>query len=87
MASAARDTAKLGRLAAETDAKAFAVDALDPGAVERLFGEVEAAIGIPEVVVYNANGRLPGPIETLDPEGVREARDLDIRRLSRRPGG
>lgn len=76
VAVAARDTAKLAGLVAETGAKAFAVDARDPGAVERLYAEVEAAIGIPEVVVYNASGRLRGPIETLDPDGVREALEI-----------
>ncbi len=39
----------------------------------RLFQEVEAEIGEPEVVLYNASGRLRGPIVELAPNGVREA--------------
>lgn len=73
VAIAARDIAKLQGLANETGARAFAVDARDPAAVARLFADVEAAIGVPEVVIYNASGRLRGPLGTLDPEGVREA--------------
>ena len=41
--------------------------------VKRLFGEVEAAIGAPEVVVYNASGRVRGPFVDLDPAEVERA--------------
>ncbi|MET0239779.1 MAG: SDR family NAD(P)-dependent oxidoreductase [Sphingobium sp.] len=73
VAIAARNVDKLAALAEETGAKAFAVDATDPAAVARLFAEVEAAIGVPEVVVYNASGRVRGAIADLDPEAVRSA--------------
>lgn len=73
VALAARDTAKLASLVAETGASAFAADATDPAAVEGLFGAVDAALGPPDLVVYNASGRLRGPIAELDPEGVRNA--------------
>ncbi|MFD2427786.1 hypothetical protein ACFSUK_05295 [Sphingobium scionense] len=38
-----------------------------------LFAATEAGIGVPEVVVYNASGRVRGPIVDLDPEEVRRA--------------
>ncbi len=34
---------------------------------------MENAIGVPEVVLYNASGRLRGPIADLDPEEARKA--------------
>lgn len=70
---AARDVDKLADLAAETGAETFATDAADPGAVERLFSEADARIGEPDVVIYNASARAPGPLATLDPETVRRA--------------
>jgi NAD(P)-dependent dehydrogenase (short-subunit alcohol dehydrogenase family) len=73
VAVAARDANKLRPLAAEIGAEAFAVDATDPAAVSRLFEDVEASIGVPEVVLYNASGRVRGPIPDLDPEAVRRA--------------
>src|SRR3546814_305946 len=71
VAVAARNIDKLQHLAAETGAQAFAVDATDPTGVADLFAAVEAGIGVPEVVVYNASGRVRGPIVDLDPEEVR----------------
>jgi len=76
VALAARNTDKLGGLVEETGARAFAVDASDPIAVAQLFVDVEAAIGVPEIVVYNASGRIRGPIVDLDPEAVRSAIDV-----------
>ena len=73
VAAAARDTTKLQPLAEETGAHLFAVDAADALSVERLFAEVEARIGVPEVVVYNASGRVRGPIAELDPAEVKRA--------------
>ncbi|HEY0269948.1 MAG TPA: SDR family NAD(P)-dependent oxidoreductase [Sphingomonas sp.] len=73
VAVAARDTDKLRPLVAETGAEACFVDAGDPGSVESLFEQVEARIGIPEIVLYNAGGRVRGPLVDLDPEAVREA--------------
>jgi NAD(P)-dependent dehydrogenase (short-subunit alcohol dehydrogenase family) len=73
VAIAARDAGKLRPLAEETGALAFAVDATDPAAVAQLFDDVEAEIGVPEVVLYNASGRERGAIVDLDPEAVRRA--------------
>jgi len=73
IALAARDVGKLGPLCHATGAKAYACDATSPTDVARLFTEVEAAIGTPDVVVYNASGRVRGPIVDLDPEAVAQA--------------
>lgn len=70
---AARNPQKLASLAAQTRAKTFACDASDPAQVEALFAEVDKALGPPDVVVYNASGRLRGPLVDLDPEDVAEA--------------
>jgi NAD(P)-dependent dehydrogenase (short-subunit alcohol dehydrogenase family) len=73
VALAARNTDKLADLAADTGAGLFAADASDPAAVARLFEQVDAAIGPPEVVVFNASARVRGGIRDLDPEAVRRA--------------
>ena len=73
VALAARNTDKLSALATETGAKTFAVDATDPAAVDALFAAVDAAIGVPDVLIYNASGRLRGPLAELDPAGVQQA--------------
>jgi NAD(P)-dependent dehydrogenase (short-subunit alcohol dehydrogenase family) len=70
---AARDVAKLAPLAAETGAATFAVDASDPAAVRRLFEDVDARLGQPDIVAYNASGRLRGPIVELDSAAVAQA--------------
>ena len=57
---AARNVEKLAALAAETGAETFAVDAADPASVSRLFEEADARLGTPDVVLYNASGRLRG---------------------------
>jgi NAD(P)-dependent dehydrogenase (short-subunit alcohol dehydrogenase family) len=73
VALAARNADKLAALAAETGATAFPADAADLASVERLFAAVDERLGPPDVVVYNASGRLRGPLAELDPEGVRRA--------------
>ncbi len=70
---AARDTAKLQALAAETRAATFAVDAADAGAVAGLFADVDRRLGEPDLVVYNASARAHGPIAELDPVAVQKA--------------
>jgi NAD(P)-dependent dehydrogenase (short-subunit alcohol dehydrogenase family) len=73
VALAARSTAKLEGLAAETGARIFEADASDPAQVETLFQEVDRALGPPDVTVYNASGRLRGPLVDLDPVEVERA--------------
>jgi NAD(P)-dependent dehydrogenase (short-subunit alcohol dehydrogenase family) len=70
---AARNTDKLAELVAETGAASFTVNAADPAAMTRLFDEADARIGVPDLVVYNASGRVRGPLAELDPAAVKEA--------------
>ncbi len=76
VALAARNTAKLSGLVAETGARAFACDAAEPEQVADLFDAVRAALGVPDVVVYNPSARARGPITELDPAEV--ARGLAV---------
>jgi NAD(P)-dependent dehydrogenase (short-subunit alcohol dehydrogenase family) len=73
VALAARNTDKLASLCAETGARAFACDAVQPEQVAQLFSAVEGAIGSPEIVVYNASGRARGPLVELVPAEVERA--------------
>ncbi len=73
VAIAARNTAKLAALSAETGAQSFACDAVDPDQVARLFDDVESRLGMPDVVVYNASGRLRGSLIELVPAEVEHA--------------
>jgi NAD(P)-dependent dehydrogenase (short-subunit alcohol dehydrogenase family) len=70
VALAARRTANLAALAQETGAKAFTCDSTNRDEVAKLFGDVEAALGAPDVVVYNASYRTRGPFVQLDPTEV-----------------
>ncbi len=70
---AARNVEKLKALSAETGTTALQVDAADADQVERLFNQTDAHIGAPEVVIYNASGRVRGPIAELAPADVRSA--------------
>ena len=73
VALAARATDKLTALTQETGAQAFACDAAQQGEVEKLFADVEAAIGAPDVVVYNASFRTRGAFVDLVPADVEKA--------------
>ena len=66
VALAARRTDKLAALASETGANLHACDAADPASVAALF----AAVGAPEVVVYNPSYRTRGALVDLDPAEV-----------------
>jgi NAD(P)-dependent dehydrogenase (short-subunit alcohol dehydrogenase family) len=76
VALAARDTGKLAALVEETGAHAFSADAADPTSVDALFRDVDAAIGAPDVVIYNASGRVRGPLAQLDPAAVRQSLEV-----------
>jgi NAD(P)-dependent dehydrogenase (short-subunit alcohol dehydrogenase family) len=73
VALAARNSEKLAPLCAETGAKAFACDAINPEQVTRMFAAVEDAVGAPDVVVYNASARARGPVAELVPAEVERA--------------
>ena len=73
VALAARSTADLGPLATETHAEVFACDASQRADVERLFAELDASGGAPDVVAYNASYRTRGPFVDLDPDEVEKS--------------
>ena len=72
VAVAARQTDKLAALAKETGAAVHKCNAADPADVAALFEAVEAKAGAPDIVVYNASGRVRGPLVDLPPEEVRK---------------
>ena len=73
VAFAARDTAKLAPLCAETGACAFACDAQKEVEVRRLFADIDREQGAPDVVIYNASARTRGPFVELAPAEVQHA--------------
>ena len=66
VALAARDTAKLKELCAQTGALAYQCDAADARQVNETFAALERERGIPDLVVYNAGYRTRGPLVGLD---------------------
>src|SRR5262249_55432326 len=79
VAVAARRRDKLALLCSETAASAQDRDGADPAEVESLFKTLDAEQGAPDLVVYNASGRLRGPLTELDPAEV--ARALSVTAL------
>lgn len=70
---AARNTDKLAALAEEVGAETIACDAGIREEVERMFAAVAERAGAPDVVVYNASGRVRGPLIDLDADAVEAA--------------
>ena len=70
VALAARNTAKLGALAAQTGALLLECDAVDAAQVEAAFVAVERKWGVPDLAVYNASYRTRGPVAELVPAEV-----------------
>ena len=73
VALAARRAGELSDLAKEVAGQAFTCDATKRAEVAKLFGEVEAAFGAPDVVIYNASYRTRGPFVELDPAEVEKS--------------
>ncbi|MCA0250068.1 MAG: SDR family NAD(P)-dependent oxidoreductase [Proteobacteria bacterium] len=73
---AARQTDKLSALAKETGAAVHVCNAADPGDVAALFGALDAAGRVPDVVVYNASNRVRAPLVDLAPEDVKRAIEI-----------
>jgi NAD(P)-dependent dehydrogenase (short-subunit alcohol dehydrogenase family) len=72
VALAARNVKKLDGLVKEIDGCAYTCDASSPTNVKNLFHAVNQDLGDPNLVVYNASGRVRGPITELDPDAVRQ---------------
>ena len=73
VALASRSTGDLEALVKETGARAFACDAAERAQVEKLFAEVDASNGTPDIVIYNASFRTRGPFVELDPLDVEKS--------------
>jgi NAD(P)-dependent dehydrogenase (short-subunit alcohol dehydrogenase family) len=73
VALAARNTGKLDALTRETGAKTFTCDATQGEDVAKLFSDVEAQIGAPDIVIYNASQRARGPFIELAPNDVAQS--------------
>jgi NAD(P)-dependent dehydrogenase (short-subunit alcohol dehydrogenase family) len=73
VALAARSTGDLDALVKQTGARAFACDAAKRGEVEKLFADVDASVGTPDIVIYNASFRTRGPFVDLDPLDVEKS--------------
>jgi NAD(P)-dependent dehydrogenase (short-subunit alcohol dehydrogenase family) len=71
-----RNIQKLEPLAAATGALTFAADAADPSAIAEVFDQVDARLGSPDVVVYNASARAHGPLADIDPAAAHRALDV-----------
>ena len=77
VALAARSTGDLAELAKETGAAAFTCDASKRADVDKLFADLDAGPGAPDIVIYNPSYRTRGPIAELDPEAVRAFAHID----------
>ena len=73
VALAARTTDDLHDLAIEASAETFACDAAKRTDVEKLFYNLDATVGAPEILIYNASYRTRGPFTELDPAEVEKA--------------
>jgi len=71
VALAARDPKKLEGLVKEIEGRAYPCDASIPQDVDNLFDSLAKDSGEPDVVVYNASGRVRGPITESDADAVR----------------
>jgi NAD(P)-dependent dehydrogenase (short-subunit alcohol dehydrogenase family) len=70
---AARTPDKLRAVAAATKAEVLRCDATVKADVDALFASCDAGPGAPDVVIYNASGRVRGPLVDLNPAAVKQA--------------
>ncbi|GAB4359808.1 MAG: SDR family oxidoreductase [Kiloniellaceae bacterium] len=73
VALAARHPEKLQGLASDLGARTYACDVAERASVDTLVAQVTADLGVPDVVLFNASGRVRGPFTELDPEAVKQA--------------
>jgi NAD(P)-dependent dehydrogenase (short-subunit alcohol dehydrogenase family) len=73
VALAARSTSDLAPLERETGAQAHACDASKPAEVAKLFAQLDAHFGAPDIAIYNASYRTRGPFVELDPAEVEKS--------------
>jgi NAD(P)-dependent dehydrogenase (short-subunit alcohol dehydrogenase family) len=73
VALAARSTDDLHNLALDIGAETFACDASRRSEVDKLFENLDATVGAPEIVIYNPSYRVRGPFVELDPDEVEKS--------------
>jgi NAD(P)-dependent dehydrogenase (short-subunit alcohol dehydrogenase family) len=73
VALAARTVGDLEPLAKEIGGSTFTCDASKPADVTKLFAELDAGFGAPEIMIYNASFRTRGPFVELDAAEVEKA--------------
>jgi len=73
VALAARSASKIAPDLAKAGAKAYRCDASKREDVTRLFDQVIAELGVPDLAIYNASGRVRGPLTELDAAAVEQA--------------
>ncbi len=73
VALASRSVEDLSGLAKEIGARTFTCDASKRADVEKLFADLDASAGGPDVVIYNASYRTRGPFIELDPVEVEKS--------------
>ncbi len=73
IALAARNTEKLSELVNELGAVAYTCDTSVPNSVQSLFSSIQAELGNPRVVIFNASKRVRGKISEIDVDQVKDA--------------
>ncbi|MSP46828.1 MAG: SDR family NAD(P)-dependent oxidoreductase [Xanthobacteraceae bacterium] len=73
VALAARTTGDLAGLAQEIGGVTFTCDASKRADVDKLFADLDAGFGAPEIVIYNPSYRTRGPLIELDPAEVEKS--------------
>ncbi len=61
------EAAASAKAAGAAEARAYAADLSDAASIERLFGQVRAELGDPEILVVNGGGPRPGSFSQLSP--------------------
>ncbi|HEX4894491.1 MAG TPA: SDR family NAD(P)-dependent oxidoreductase, partial [Hyphomicrobiaceae bacterium] len=70
LALASRNPDRFSAIAGACGAVSIAADAADADDVERCFSEADRALGVLDLVVFNASYRTRGPFIDLDPKEV-----------------
>jgi NAD(P)-dependent dehydrogenase (short-subunit alcohol dehydrogenase family) len=73
VALASRSGSKIAPDLVKAGARAYRCDASKREDVARLFDQVVADLGAPDLVIYNASGRVRGPLTELDAAAVEHA--------------
>ena len=73
VALAARSTDDLAPLKKETGARIFSCDASKHAEVDKLFADLDASLGAPDIVIYNPSFRTRGALIELDPVDVEKS--------------